>query len=1382
MYDTPKAALKDLEDDQRFERVALHVLRVRHPELRITGPVGDLGRDGYGRPLFGAKDDTVLLVSLEQWTAKLGRELDGIEAQPPADRPAKAFFATSRSTKQMHHRRFKERAAELGVALEIVDLSELSVELETPALRWVAEYELGVRPQAPAVLVPAGAFLDQLSKTVPGADHELHGRDAQTADITAFSSAGTGPGLRVLVVEGPGGIGKTRVAVQAAWAAGPALVARTAVALPVGALTDIPRDEAVTLVVDDAHRTADLSGVAALVGDSRYDHVRIVLTVRTGFAETAVTRAGLDNQQRRTIVLGPLERTDVEAIVRGHGIDDAEFALAVIELSEGVPLVAHAAASQAAAQGRFGWQDAGSVLDSFASSRLLADADRTLRAAAVALALLTSAGGGADLAVLAGAVTALPTDEAALDGLLADLADAGLADAARGHGGDVRYTVRPHPVGTVLVAAALTGAHGVRLRVDRALASLGLALRDGDGSDGPDQSVLAAQLDVLAGAALRGGDDSTARALGHAVLSLVHGGTDADGWTDALTLARQVAPAAPWLFDELHDELVRQWPPPVETRLWRTPGPEGRARAYMQVALAVEGLVSAAGEAAPAAAARLLLAAVALASPHLDDRTHGEVLRAFERLAVPAGALTAERAAARRRLLLDAVDRWTARRLAGSRGGTLDPAGARTALAAVRPLLGPGFGTARLGTAEGADVFVLRSAVLPADHPDVRDVLDAARRQVAALVAAAPVADPSAAGTTRVIAGLAADLHAESRRDLPSGGGPLPASAARELARTAAAVSEAVASVWDRLPLWARHQAAASAARRLRRGGAPPAWTRPIAQRQTTDDELARVAVVVPVDEDVAAFDRGGAQWQRAQDRRQADAAALGAELPWEQALDLLAQVADIPDGLSGWEVRAAFARAVGEAMPGSAVDEALGRLARRAVPNDPLVVEGMLAAHPDAAGRELVRLAKDGQALTLALPVVWRLPADGQGAILDAAHRVAAHRVAAGTSAGAVASAAAAAVAVAEAAAGAVRSAARAVPLPASAASRAGGVASAAARPSFAAGRVLLRAARAVLPAGAAAALGVAEDDDDRALQVAGLLSMALFRGDGDAQERMRRLVALGMDGPVAALPQVLRFGVYSLRRPQAAADGVVDAPADAEGLVAVLERLVHAVEDASPYGLDGDHDVAQAVASLAIAHPEATAAALARLLLGNADGSGRWPLAWRHALAGLDPAERGPFGDEFARAVEQGRAAAELPEWHAFDVDQVLAWVRAGTQDWAATLRTWAQGDDRQRARAVAAISASWRLPEWPEIVSQLLVAGVTAQQRRRLLYAIEPKSFGPDIGERVKPRYAALDRLSPADHPDIVTFRDDAAALVTAAVDDYAEGARRRKRGYS
>jgi hypothetical protein len=127
VYDSARTALRELEDDQVFERVALHVLRARFPELRITSATGDLGRDAFGRPLFGKDDSVVLWVSLqEKWTSKLKSELVKNRRH---DRRAKAIYVTNRSTTEKVKERWRKTASDdYGVALEILTLAELATE------------------------------------------------------------------------------------------------------------------------------------------------------------------------------------------------------------------------------------------------------------------------------------------------------------------------------------------------------------------------------------------------------------------------------------------------------------------------------------------------------------------------------------------------------------------------------------------------------------------------------------------------------------------------------------------------------------------------------------------------------------------------------------------------------------------------------------------------------------------------------------------------------------------------------------------------------------------------------------------------------------------------------------------------------------------------------------------------------------------------------------------------------------------------------------------------------------------------------------------------------------------------------------------------------
>ncbi|MFH9968910.1 hypothetical protein ACH4PR_47855 [Streptomyces mirabilis] len=223
MYDTAKVALQELDNAQVFERVALHVLRVRFPELRITSSAGDLGRDAFGRPLFGKDDEVVLWTSLQRaWPDKLKSEL---VKNRKHGRQAKAIYVTNRSPKEITKENWKNTArTEYSVALDIVDLTELVTELESDSLRWVAELELGVRPLTPRRLQTWGQYADTLAVSLPGMTSAVVGRDAE---MTALEAALTNsdPASRLVVVEGAGGMGKTRLSIEASRLVAAVLVA-----------------------------------------------------------------------------------------------------------------------------------------------------------------------------------------------------------------------------------------------------------------------------------------------------------------------------------------------------------------------------------------------------------------------------------------------------------------------------------------------------------------------------------------------------------------------------------------------------------------------------------------------------------------------------------------------------------------------------------------------------------------------------------------------------------------------------------------------------------------------------------------------------------------------------------------------------------------------------------------------------------------------------------------------------------------------------------------------------------------------------------------------------------------------------------------------------
>ena len=70
------------------------------------------------------------------------------------------------------------------------------------------------------------------------------------------------------MIEGPAGVGKTRLAIDAAHATATTLVAAPGTAVRADSLADVPLDAPSIVVADDAHRSPDLSGLAALLARS----------------------------------------------------------------------------------------------------------------------------------------------------------------------------------------------------------------------------------------------------------------------------------------------------------------------------------------------------------------------------------------------------------------------------------------------------------------------------------------------------------------------------------------------------------------------------------------------------------------------------------------------------------------------------------------------------------------------------------------------------------------------------------------------------------------------------------------------------------------------------------------------------------------------------------------------------------------------------------------------------------------------------------------------------------------------------------------------------------------------------------------------------------
>lgn len=1222
------------------------------------------------------------------------------------------------------------------------DVSEFSLAGAEPLVKYVTggarQFSPGplpvvdTRPTArlyarPRSLVGVDEFQARMRRTVPGASEPIVGRQEVVRRVAEFITDDSISAGRILVIEGRGGIGKTRVALEGAGAAGTTLVAGAAVSLDSASLGELPLGEPTVLIVDDAHRSPDLSGLAALVGDARYDRIKLVLTVRPGLADAVLIKAGLDRLPWIREELPGLDRGDVESIVVGRGFDNPVFVLAVIDLAEGVPLIAHAACDLAAAGGTFSWQDAADVIEDHAVRRLVQIGGDELRAAATALAALSTAERGADLAQLRDAVTGLPSDEGRLDALLADLADVGLADSSPALGGGFLHSIRPHLAAPVLVARAL-GPARVRIDIKRLLPILGRkALHTADGVPTPDTGgllgigklvpateagpwfsspPLAAQLEVLAQAALRAADPATGSMLGRAVLDLLPDGADVDTWRDVIVLAEQVVPAAPWLFDELRQELVRHWPPPSPPPVWGDMPGGGHLDDLTRLLQQIGGLVSRTGLVDCEEAVRLLLTAVRLAAPQLDTRGLREALH-------PVGVLVGQpldplALLDRRTSVLDAITRWTAdqRAIDGppSDGDGATTATARTALAALRPFLTFVAEKTTMGTSASADVVVLTTRVLP-DADAARDTLTAAASAAAELLLGTQPAGPGSRSLLRELVRLPQELRWTAARNLPAGGGPLPAYAGTALRAAAAVVETAVVARWDDLPVAVRHAAAAASAH-----GARPEdgdLTRAaVANQVAADRELQRMLGLLPIEPDLGAYAAGGPDWERAASERAGRAMALAAELGWRAALDLLRASSDVEEDISGDDARRAFAERMGRAVPATEISTLLDRLVVSGpVPAEHAVLHGLISAHPAETVAALMALNRSARGASLALDIVWELPADVRTSVLDRVQ-------------------------------GMIVDAADLVP-------------------------------------------------DDVRVQLAGELAVALFRDpSGSKDDSRRRMVALGLDGPAAVTPVVLKYFAYGVNRDQRLASTEADPGASmvvgADGLVGVLARRLREA-DGIALRLTGDHGTAAAVALLATEAPDELADLMATRLSDPAHMYEGWPAEWTTSLLKFSPADRTSFVTALSVRAEAARAASGIDPIDLFDVDQILARLSIGVAGWEETLLDWAGGAPDDRRRAAVAVSGLWWSSTWSTVVSELLRAGLEPSERGLLLRGIDLTFQGPTIAADAQQRREALGRLEPPDHPAIAAFRTESTERIDTAVAEYLGDSDLRRRGY-
>ncbi|WP_143465908.1 hypothetical protein [Kribbella sp. ALI-6-A] len=1438
-YNSVEEALVALTDDNVLERVAFHVFRKDHPYLRLTAPTGDTGRDLVARRLFSDQGELRVIVSLQtRWTTKLAEELKKIEKEDPAKREQKAIFLTTQSAPERYHHKFIDQAKRLGVSLEICGRSTLRVALETDELRHIAELELGVRPRLPRTFVGPAAFREQLAVSVPGIDDDMVGTATHVDEIVSFIIDDTPGAARLLLVLGAGGLGKTRSVVEATGrSATTTLLARAGASIDVAALAGVPVDAPVVIVVDDAHQSPDLSGIATLLGDPRYANVKIVVTLRPDGREPVLSGIGIGALPTRSVLVSELDRSDIVAIVRGHGIEDDAFTVAVIALSEGSPLLAHTACSVALRDHSFTAASARDVLSRHVTQRLMQLQTPAARATAVALALIGSAASGGEICALTGAVRHLPGAVQEVEELLDRLCDTGLVTATvQEHSQHtVRYSIKPDLLAPVLVAEALDLTQHVRIDRSTVLNRLGelsigaaatgatavdsaesrsagsaIQSRRGvfgineltsisDPSPHVDTTWLARALGVLSQACRIAGEQQFVRVIERGVYGLWPADADGDTWRALVALLEPVAGALPATLDRLRVEVARRWPPrPSLSLSWTEDDREVDEARFVLQALNDMTVRTAAVTEDIAGAIRLLMDLALLAA--MNPGRGPDPVTGFAAVVAARQGDTWNDLFERRQRALRAIERWFKQQTGAAQPPrSPEPAEATerahvagVVVTATVPLLSPVLEIARWGTPSSADELSLSSSIMPARQPTARDLADAARLAASVLDTMDLGAEASRDVVNRVVR-LQWEIWAIGKRSLPFDGGPVPGYHRRALAAAAKPVSAALAAHWDELPLWARHQTLAWHLRTTGRATLTTLANRgdPLATRAIADAALTHLMMLVPLEREDGSDVRGD----------EMAATVLANRLGIVESVELLFQAGLL--GEQNWDgLPEVFAREVGRVtVAQSDIEWCLERLI-----GDPPgagvrdLLLGLLDADTDRVTEWLLRIGASGQGARLAalvlddvgdpvrrarlIEVIYEYVVIGDQGRRDSA-----------------------------------KTAASVSPLPAERRTEALGRA---ARPFGALmsrlpggrllGRMVTTGARAVAARSGRMIRGAAalrpgggvdrsstEVGPDAAgeenytlehadlmerLQAGRALAMALARSRETTTEELDRVVELAAAGPIALVPEILQWVTFRDRRATRMAHGAADwvslSSDQVLGLVTGLGRYLDAVAESENYSaLHADHHLAMAVSFIARDQPEALASLLGPWLAED-NPINAWPIAWEHEFESMTPEERAPFAFALAAELDTIRATTELDERTRFSLDQCISILLAGTLGWADTVLGWAQGDSASKQRALAAVASEWQDPSWAPTVTALLAGGLGDREQGELLTGLMPMSIGDGFEKRIKKRIEAVHGLD-ISKPEVAAFRDRALTALEAVLEEENRDRRRRRRGY-
>jgi Ribbon-helix-helix protein, copG family len=344
------SALEAMTDDERFELMASQVLaRCVDPRIRPVGGTADRGRDAVrGLYRFGEGEELICMFSLrDDWEDKIREELAHIKKEGWSAR--EIIAVTSHKTTNQREKKLQELAGKGGRDLTIYGRKQLVHWLELPMNLDLREKYLGLaRPRHPFFLT-ADEFAELLARGGAVLEAPFVGRQA---DIKTFHDA-LQSGMRLLLIDGDGGVGKSRLALELAAVED---AGTSWFFVPAGQpfendmISELGAGSDVVVVLDDAHRRTDLRAVVDALW-RRNPPASIVLLARPGFRDKIGSDLdGLYAISPKPFELAPLRRAEIVGILRSppFSIKREGLLALVVQLAEGNPQLAAIAGSLAA--------------------------------------------------------------------------------------------------------------------------------------------------------------------------------------------------------------------------------------------------------------------------------------------------------------------------------------------------------------------------------------------------------------------------------------------------------------------------------------------------------------------------------------------------------------------------------------------------------------------------------------------------------------------------------------------------------------------------------------------------------------------------------------------------------------------------------------------------------------------------------------------------------------------------------------------------------------------------------------------------------------------------------------------------------------------------